>query len=226
MQTLIINAHPDPQNKTAYCTNRLVDCLTKKLPDATVLNLYNEDIPELTAETLPVFNGAYSGDGKDAELSKGAQHFLARNAELLEQFKAADRVIIAMPMHNFTVTSRLKDYLDNIIVPGQTFQYTREGPQGLMGGHKARLCSQAAPYTAPVRWHRGSNRTPSCRPHLGCSGSIQPILCVPKAPWTQILAQTSLLSVPAPSLNKSCPSSLPKKPRIAGYKEHSEARWY
>ena len=90
MQTLIINAHPDPQNKTAYCINRLVDCLTKKLPDATVLNLYNEDIPELTAETLPVFNGAYSGDGKDAELSKGAQHFLARNAELLEQFKAAN----------------------------------------------------------------------------------------------------------------------------------------
>ena len=139
MQTLIINAHPDPQNKTAYCTNRLVDCLTEKLPDATVLNLYIEDIPELTAETLPVFNGAYSGEGKDAELSKGAQHFLARNAELLEQFKAADRVIIAMPMHNFTVTSRLKDYLDNIIVPGQTFQYTREGPQGLMSGHKALL---------------------------------------------------------------------------------------
>ena len=220
MHTLIINAHPDPQNKTAYCTNRLVECLTEKLPDATVLNLYNEDIPELTAETLPVFNGAYSGEGKDAELSKGAQHFLARNAELLEQFKAADRVIIAMPMHNFTVTSRLKDYLDNIIVPGQTFQYTREGPQGLMGGHKARLCSQAAPYTAPVRWHRGSNRTPSCGPHLGCSGSTRPILCVPKAPWIQILAQTSLLSVPAPSLNKNCPSSLPKNPRTAGYKEH------
>ena len=52
MQTLIINAHPDPQNKTAYCTNRLVDCLTKKLPDATVLNLYNEDIPELIAKAL------------------------------------------------------------------------------------------------------------------------------------------------------------------------------
>ena len=97
MQTLIINAHPDPQNKTAYCTNRLVDCLTEKLPDATVLNLYNEDIPELTAETLPVFNGAYSGEGKDAELSKGAQHFLARNAELLEQFKAASTVSVFTP---------------------------------------------------------------------------------------------------------------------------------
>ena len=58
MQTLIINAHPDPQNKTAYCTNRLVDCLTEKLPDASMLNLYNEDIPELTAETCR-FTGRY-----------------------------------------------------------------------------------------------------------------------------------------------------------------------
>ena len=140
MQTLIINAHPDPQNKTAYCTNRLVDCLTEKLPDATVLNLYNEDIPELTAETLPLYGAAvYDVYDEKSSLSKREQQILARRTELIEQFKAADRLIIAMPMHNFTVTSRLKDYLDNIIVPGQTFQYTREGPQGLMGGHKALL---------------------------------------------------------------------------------------
>ena len=120
MQTLIINAHPDPQNKTAYCTNRLVDCLTKKLPDATVLNLYNEDIPELTAETLPLYGSVYD---EKSSLSKREQQILARRAELIEQFKAADRLIIAMPMHNFTVTSRLKDYVDNII----------------MGGHKALL---------------------------------------------------------------------------------------
>ena len=136
MQTLIINAHPDPQNKTAYCTNRLVDCLTEKLPDATVLNLYNEDIPELTAETLPLYGSVYD---EKSSLSKREQQILARRAELIEQFKAADRLIIAMPMHNFTVTSRLKDYLDNIIMGGQTFQFSENGPQGLMGGHKALL---------------------------------------------------------------------------------------
>ena len=136
MQTLIINAHPDPQNKTAYCTNRLVDCLTKKLPDASVLNLYNEDIPELTAETLPLYGSVYD---EKSSLSKREQQILARRAELIEQFKAADRLIIAMPMHNFTVTSRLKDYLDNIIMGGQTFQFSENGPQGLMGGHKALL---------------------------------------------------------------------------------------
>jgi len=136
MQTLIINAHPDPQNKTAYCTNRLVDCLTKKLPDASVLNLYNEDIPELTAETLPLYGSVYD---EKSSLSKREQQILARRAELIEQFKAADRLIIAMPMHNFSVTSRLKDYVDNIIMGGQTFQFSENGPQGLMGGHKALL---------------------------------------------------------------------------------------
>ena len=136
MQTLIINAHPDPQNKTAYCTNRLVDCLTKKLPDASVLNLYNEDIPELTAETLPLYGPVYD---EKSSLSKREQQILARRAELIEQFKAADRLIIAMPMHNFSVTSRLKDYVDNIIMGGQTFQFSENGPQGLMGGHKALL---------------------------------------------------------------------------------------
>ena len=136
MQTLIINAHPDPQNKTAYCTNRLVDCLTEKLPDATVLNLYNEDIPELTAETLPLYGSVYD---EKSSLSKREQQILARRAELIEQFKAADRLIIAMPMHNFSVTSRLKDYVDNIIMGGQTFQFSENGPQGLMGGHKALL---------------------------------------------------------------------------------------
>ena len=136
MQTLIINAHPDPQNKTAYCTNRLVDCLTEKLPDAIVLNLYNEDIPELTAETLPLYGSVYD---EKSSLSKREQQILARRAELIEQFKAADRLIIAMPMHNFSVTSRLKDYVDNIIMGGQTFQFSENGPQGLMGGHKALL---------------------------------------------------------------------------------------
>ena len=136
MQTLIINAHPDPQNKTAYCTNRLVDCLTEKLPDATVLKLYNEDIPELTAETLPLYGSVYD---EKSSLSKREQQILARRAELIEQFKAADRLIIAMPMHNFSVTSRLKDYVDNIIMGGQTFQFSENGPQGLMGGHKALL---------------------------------------------------------------------------------------
>ena len=136
MQTLIINAHPDPQNKTAYCTNRLVDCLSKKLPDASVLNIYNEDIPELTAETLPLYGSVYD---EKSSLSKREQQILARRAELIEQFKAADRLIIAMPMHNFSVTSRLKDYVDNIIMGGQTFQFSENGPQGLMGGHKALL---------------------------------------------------------------------------------------
>ena len=217
MQTLIINAHPDPQNKTAYCTNRLVDCLTKKLPDATVLNLYNEDIPELTAETLPLYGSVYD---EKSSLSKREQQILARRAELIEQFKAADRLIIAMPMHNFTVTSRLKDYLDNIIMGGQTFQFTENGPQGLMGGHKALLVqSSGSVYsTGPLApWEQSY---PFLRIVFGVLGFDSTDIVRAEGTMDPNIVQMSLLSVPAPSLNKNCPSSLPKNPRTAGYKEH------
>ena len=43
-------------------------------------------------------------------------------------------------MYNFGIPARLKDWLDNIVMPGQTFQYDESGtPKGLMGTHKALL---------------------------------------------------------------------------------------
>lgn len=41
-----------------------------------------------------------------------------RRLELIEQFTAHNRVIIAMPMHNFTIPSGFKDYMDSIVKPG------------------------------------------------------------------------------------------------------------
>ncbi|VED63897.1 NAD(P)H-dependent oxidoreductase [Staphylococcus delphini] len=34
------------------------------------------------------------------------------------------------PLHNFNVTSRLKDYIDNILIARQTFKYTSDGSVG------------------------------------------------------------------------------------------------
>lgn len=62
-----------------------------------------------------------------------------RRLELIEQFTAHNRVIIAMPMHNFTIPSGFKDYMDSIVKPGYTFQFTPQGSQDLLNGHKALL---------------------------------------------------------------------------------------
>ena len=52
----------------------------------------------------------------------------------MSELIAADHVVIGSPMYNFTVTSGLKAWIDLIGRPGKTFDYTAEGPMGLLGG--------------------------------------------------------------------------------------------
>lgn len=58
----------------------------------------------------------------------------ARNAAILEEFLAADVVVIGAPMYNFGIPSQLKAWIDRITVKGRTFRYTDKGPEGLAGG--------------------------------------------------------------------------------------------
>jgi FMN-dependent NADH-azoreductase len=54
---------------------------------------------------------------------------------LAEEFKAADRIALAVPMWNFHFPYRLKHYLDVIIQPGLTFSFSPEaGYTGLVTG--------------------------------------------------------------------------------------------
>jgi FMN-dependent NADH-azoreductase len=55
---------------------------------------------------------------------------------VLEEFLAADTVVIGAPMYNFTLPSQLKAWIDRILVAGSTFRYTEAGPEGLAGGKR------------------------------------------------------------------------------------------
>lgn len=52
---------------------------------------------------------------------------------VLDEFLAADTVVIGAPMYNFTLPTQLKAWIDRILVAGQTFRYTASGPEGLAG---------------------------------------------------------------------------------------------
>lgn len=67
--------------------------------------------------TLPAFGGA--------ELQQA-----------LAEFKTADTVVIGAPMYNFTIPSQLKAWIDRILVAGETFRYTENGSEGLMGAKR------------------------------------------------------------------------------------------
>jgi FMN-dependent NADH-azoreductase len=54
----------------------------------------------------------------------------------LEEFLAADTIIIGAPMYNFSAPTQLKAWIDRILVAGRTFRYTENGPEGLAGGKR------------------------------------------------------------------------------------------
>jgi FMN-dependent NADH-azoreductase len=60
---------------------------------------------------------------------------------LVNQFLAADVVVIGAPMYNFSIPTPLKAWIDRIAQAGRTFTYTEKGPQGLAGGKKVIIAS-------------------------------------------------------------------------------------
>jgi FMN-dependent NADH-azoreductase len=59
-----------------------------------------------------------------------------QDPEVLDEFLAADTVVIGAPMYNFTLPTQLKAWIDRILVAGKTFQYGANGPEGLAKGKR------------------------------------------------------------------------------------------
>lgn len=94
-------------------TAAVVDALVAEHPAAEVVRR------DLAADPLPHF----SDPTRPAEAP-------------LEEFLAADVVVIGAPFYNFTIPSQLKAWIDRLAVPGRTFRYTEKGPVGLAGGKR------------------------------------------------------------------------------------------
>ncbi|WP_223569576.1 FMN-dependent NADH-azoreductase [Pseudomonas sp. BF-R-26] len=100
---------------------------------------------DLAADAISHFSATtLVAAGTAAELRNAAQqHEADLSAQALAEFIAADAVVIAAPMYNFTIPTQLKAWIDRIAVAGQTFRYTEAGPEGLCGGKKVVIVSTA-----------------------------------------------------------------------------------
>ncbi len=100
---------------------------------------------DLASEGINHFSGITLGAlGTAAELRDAVQkHEVDLSASTLAEFLAADAVVIAAPMYNFTIPTQLKAWIDRIAVAGQTFRYTEAGPEGLCGNKKVIVVSTA-----------------------------------------------------------------------------------
>jgi FMN-dependent NADH-azoreductase len=93
-----------------------VRTLAARYPDAGIVH------HDLATAPLPHLTLAEFGTGPSQDALAG--------------FQAADIVVIGTGMYNFTIPSQLKAWIDRILVAGQTFRYTQEGPEGLAGGKR------------------------------------------------------------------------------------------
>ncbi|NCA82812.1 MAG: FMN-dependent NADH-azoreductase [Opitutae bacterium] len=137
MKVLRVLANPKAVENSAslQVEQAFTAALKQTHPDAQVvtIDVYRDEVPLLDGKLLPAFFGAPPADA-ETERKRG------RQKAILDQFLAADLVVIATPMWNFNAPPMLKAFIDTILVAGKTFKYTASGPVGLVAGKKAVLC--------------------------------------------------------------------------------------
>lgn len=109
-------------------------------------DLAEAPIPQLSEQWLHA-NFTPADDRTDAQKEQ-----LAGSDALVAEFQAADTVVIGLPMYNFSVPASLKAWIDMVARVGVTFQYTENGPVGLLEGKRAIIAyaSGGVPQGAPV----------------------------------------------------------------------------
>ena len=88
-------------------------------------------VPHLTAERFQAFLA--KPESRTAE----QQAIVAYSDMLIEELRAADAIVVGLPMYNFGVPSTLKAYFDHVARAGETFRYTEKGAVGLLTGKRA-----------------------------------------------------------------------------------------
>ncbi|WP_355661197.1 FMN-dependent NADH-azoreductase [Halomonas salifodinae] len=96
---------------------------------------------DLVADDLPHLGLAELGSWQVAAEERTAEQreLAARSDVLIEELRAHDLVVLAVPMYNFGVPSQLKAWFDRVMRAGVTFRYTENGPQGLVEDTRAVL---------------------------------------------------------------------------------------
>lgn len=93
---------------------------------------------DLSETPLPLIGDEWVGAAyADPSTRTPAQRqALALSDTLIAEVAAADTIVIGVPMYNFTISSSLKAWLDQVVRIGVTFAYGPSGPKGLLTGKK------------------------------------------------------------------------------------------
>jgi FMN-dependent NADH-azoreductase len=133
MNILQINSSARAENsQSTRLANSIVQRVRLAQPDAalTIRDLGRNPHPALDESAL----GALFTPAEQRTPQQDAR--VALDDALIAELKAADVVVLGVPMYNFGVPTQLKNWIDAVSRAGVTFKYTEQGAVGLVQGKK------------------------------------------------------------------------------------------
>lgn len=130
---LVIQSSPVTDNSnTRQLVSRFLDAARGAQPELEVVerDLGRNPPPHIDEVMIGSYYTA------PAERNDAQQSAIALSDELVDELLAVDTLVIGAPMHNFSITSSLKTWIDHVARVGRTFQYGANGPEGLVKGKK------------------------------------------------------------------------------------------
>ena len=120
-------------NTETSVTRALTDRIIEKLDstDIVVRDLAITPLPQITHTWATA--RAVAAEDRSAEQKEA----LELSDTLIAELRAADTIVFGAPVYNFAVPASLKAWIDLIARAGETFQYTAQGPEGLVTGKRA-----------------------------------------------------------------------------------------
>ena len=144
------------------------------------IDLFHAGLPEFTAELAAAKQKFAMGGELDAEEQRQWQLVTT----LVEQFSSADHYLFGVPMWNFSLPYKLKQYIDLITHPGLTFTADKQGIRGLVGGSATVIYSRGGDYSPKEgRPDPFDFQSPYLNAWLGLVGL---------GPVTEVLVQTTM----------------------------------
>ncbi len=147
---------------SAALSRHLVDGLRERDPAATVTQRHLDASLPLLDEALMAAVSTNPTERTPAQAERAAVP-----DTLIEELEAADAIVLAVPIYNFSVPASLKAWIDLVARARRTFRYTENGPVGLLRNVPVYLivASGGVPVDSPADF-----ATPYVRQVLGFLG--------------------------------------------------------
>ena len=128
MKILHVSCSPRGQFSASYRISRkIIEFLRVKEPSAVLTNrvIGGGAIAHIDASYASALGATESSFAETFPMGS-----MSRSEELIQELERSDYVVIGTPMHNFTVPSALKAWIDHVVRVRRTFDATKEGYVG------------------------------------------------------------------------------------------------